>query len=140
MLSASFETSARYITFGINHSAFKGQLCFFLQLHPNDFCFGFNMLWLFQDMIESIFFMQLQLTLTMFLLNILCILLLAGKCFTRKWRKFLPMFVFMLLEYGGLNHIMSLLLVLWPFSSWKLLSVGVYFNSSLKPLSYNAFW
>ena len=76
------------------------------------FALNLNMLWLCPDMIESIFFMQLQLTLTMFLLNILCILLLAGKCFTRKWRKFLPMFVFMLLEYGGLNHIMSLLLVL----------------------------
>ena len=51
----------------------------------------------------------------MFLLNISCILLLAGKCFTSNWRKFLPMFVFTLLEYGGLNHIIVLLLVLWSF-------------------------
>ena len=44
------------------------------------------------------------------LLNIWCILLLTGKCFTSKWQKILSMLVFTFLEYGGLNHIIFLLL------------------------------
>ena len=71
------------------------------------------MLWLCPDMIESIFFMQLELTLTVFLL---CILLVTGKCFTSKCRKALPK---ILLEYGGSNHTIFLVLVLWLFSSWR---------------------
>ena len=64
------------------------------------------------------FFMQLYLTLTVFLLHILCILLLTKSCFTIKWWNIYLPWIWRIKPYY------FLLLVLWLFSSWKHLSLA----------------
>ena len=53
---------------------------------------------------------QLELTLTLFLLNILWNLFVFRKCLSIRFRKVFPMFVSMFTLYGGLNHIIFLCL------------------------------
>ena len=52
------------------------------------------------------FGMQLQMTLTVFLLNILLSLEFFGKCLSINFRNFWPTFVDTFLLNGGLNHMM----------------------------------
>ena len=47
------------IMLGVKHSPSKGQLSLFLQLQPNDVCFGFKIFLLWVDNIELILFKQL---------------------------------------------------------------------------------
>ena len=103
----SLTTSSLYITDGVWYSPLIGHSFFTLQLHPNAYCFGDKMLQLWEDIIELIFLRQLWLILTVFLLNILCMIWLHGKCFEIRRKNILLMLLLTLLEKGGLNHIIS---------------------------------
>ena len=70
-----------------------------------------------------------------FLLNIFDNGLDLGKCFFSNLKNNFPMLVFTLKEKGGLNHMIFLLLLLFSlFRVCSLLSLFLYFNSSLKQL------
>ena len=74
-----------------------------------------------------------------FLLNIFESGLYLGKFFFSILKNIFPMLIFTLKEKGGLNHIIFLLLFLCPlFLVFPLLSLLLYFSSSLKPLLLSA--
>ena len=110
------------------HSGFRRQL-------HSSMLYGvrsFNKFVLWFRITLSIFDIQLQLILVLFLLNNLRYLWCRGKCLSMSRRNILPMLVFTLPLYGGLNYIIFLLLFL--------LGGGVDVNSivSLKPLILSA--
>ena len=76
----------------------RGQMFFTLQLHPYLVIFGWSNDLLCPATIDDILLMQLKLIFTLFLLKILCNLFFFGKCFFRKLKNILPMFVFTLTE------------------------------------------
>ena len=65
-------TLTQYTTCDVRHSKFRGQLFLLWQLHPNDAVLGFNMLLLWDETTELIFFMQLKLRFAVSLLKMLC--------------------------------------------------------------------
>ena len=74
-----------------------------------------------------------------FLLNIFENGFDLGKFFFRISKNIFPMLIFTLKEKGGLNHIIFLLLFLFSlFLVFPLLSLQLYFSSSLKPLLLSA--
>ena len=100
------------MTLGCWQFPFRGYSVFFRQLHGG--VVGVALLLMIFLlcflMIMDIFSVQLQLTLMVFLLNILWSLLDRGKCLSINLRKVFPMFVLMFLLKGGLNQIMFLFL------------------------------
>ena len=93
--------------------------------------------------------MQLQLTLTMFLLKILCNLLDFSKCCFNNFRNALPIFISTLREKGRLNqiilHLCSFLLVLllvFVFSMKTTVSLNPLFSvlQNMMALPGVAFW
>ena len=75
------------------------------------------------------------------LLKLLANLWPLGKCFFISLRDILPVFAFAFAEYGGLSQIIfHFLFFEVPFDSVMLhVSVGMYSNDSLYPLSLRAF-
>ena len=76
---------------------------------------------------------QLQLTLTLFLLNILWNLLVFEKCLSISLRKVFPMFSSKFTLYGGLNHIIFLCFILFEHGR------SFWMRFSLYPLADNTF-
>ena len=111
--------------------------CLFLQLQPKDVCFGCKISLLWVDNIELILFMQLQVSFTVFLLNILCIWWSLGKCFDSSFRNVFLILVLTFFEYGGLNHIMCHFVLRFWFSSLFFGAGITNCNVSLKLLSCN---
>ena len=87
-------------------------------------------------MIMDIFSVQLQLTLMVFLLNILWSLLDQGKCLSINLRKVFPMLILMFLLKGGLNQIMFLFLF-WFFGRLGLNSRSAVCPEVLSAFSYS---
>ena len=67
----------------------------------------------------------------MFLFNILCSLFVGGKHVSSRLRNCLLMFDATCLLYGGLNHVMFLLLLFFGLLFWLMLFVGVGLYSNL---------
>ena len=88
-------------------------------------------------MTELIFFMQLQLIFTVFLLKILCRIWLAGKCFFSNFRNTLPTLIFTIFELSGLNQMIFLLCFLPSLFSSYCTSSGKYLSSSVKPFFFS---
>ena len=117
--------SSLYITDGVWHSPLSGHSFFFLQSHPNDCCFGNKILRLWEDIIKPILLRQLYFILTVFLLNIFCMVWFRGKCFESRRKNILSMLLFTLLEKGGLNHIIFSFLffaLCWLLVQYSLMS------------------
>ena len=76
-----------------------------LQLHPKELLLGVNKRWLYAEIMEPMFLMQLQLVFTVFLLNILYSLFVLGKCLRNNLKNIFPIFVLTLVENGRLNQI-----------------------------------
>ena len=93
-------------------SNLSGQVSFFWQLHLgwSSVFFSDRILFLYDFIMLPKLGKQLELTLTLFLLNILWNLLVFRKCLSIRFRKVFPMFVSTLTLYGGLNHIVFLCL------------------------------
>ena len=85
--------------------------------------------------IDLTLLMQLQLTLTVFLLKILCNLLPIGKCVCTSLRKLRAMFVLTFLLNGGLNQMM----LRYLFPRGCCITCGMYSSLWLKLLCPSAF-
>ena len=121
--------------FGVKHFPSRGQLFLFLQLQPSSVSavlFKTFILWLF----ITDFMFCMQLTLILFLLNMLLEMWFLGKCRSNKPRKDLPIFVETFLLNGGLNHMIFLLCLL---CFWCLMSVGLYDSFLLYPVCRKLF-
>ena len=76
---------------GVEHSVPNGQSSLFLQLHPtSSLLFGFKTDLLCEDIIGPIVFIQLLLTLIVFLLKILASFSSSAKCFFTSFKKLCP--------------------------------------------------
>ena len=130
--------STWYIMLVVKLSPPSGQLSLFLQLQLNYFYFWFKIFSLWVVNIEMIWFIQLYLIFTVFLLNVLCIRWSLARCFDSSCRNLFPILILTFFEYGGLNHIMFHFLLRFWFSS-MFFGVGITnFNVSLKLISCNA--
>ena len=136
-ICATFATSAWYIRLGIRHLFCNGLYSNISQLHSYSVFLGHNNLLLCDEIIDDMLLMQLQLTFTMFLLEILCNLLDFGKCCFNNFRNVLPIFVLMLREKRGLNEIILLFCYFLLVLSLVFI-FGMKTKGSLTPLSFNA--
>ena len=107
------------------------------QLHSYLVFLGHNSLLLCDEIIDDMLLMQLQLTFTMFLLEILCKLLDFGKCCFNNFRNVLPIFVLMLREKRGLTEIILVFCYFLLVLSLVFI-FGMKTKGSLTPLSFNA--
>ena len=110
-----------------------------LQLHPACLFWGVRICLLWNDVINFMFPVELQLIFMVLLFNIFDNGFDLGKYFFSNLKNNFTMLVFTLKEKGALNHMIFLLLLLFPsFRVCSSLSLFLYFNSSLKPLLRSA--
>ena len=123
-----------YTRYPDKHFLSNGHSVFWRQLHSliSVEVWSFSKLVFWFQMTHSKFGMQLHRILTLFPLNNLRYFWCWGKCFSMRCRNILPMLVFTLTLYGGLNHLIFLL----RFRLGR--GVDVNWIFSLKPLNLSA--
>ena len=123
-----------YTRYPDKHFLSNGHSVFWRQLHSliSVEVWSFSKLVFWFQMTHSKFGMQLHLILTLFPLNNLRYFWCWGKCLSMRCRNILPMLVFTLTLYGGLNHLIFLL------RSRLGRGVDVNWIFSLKPLNLSA--